>query len=62
MSAFEFVFSLFGLLLGFSLVEVLSGLVRTLKLRRPLGPEAKPVVAGPPLGGWLASGPGWRWA
>lgn len=33
MSAFEFVFSLFGLLLGFSLVEVLSGLVRTLKLR-----------------------------
>jgi hypothetical protein len=34
MSAFEFVFSLFGLLLGFSLVEVLQGLVRTLKLRR----------------------------
>jgi len=33
MSAFEFVFSLFGLLLGFSLVEVLQGLVRTLKLR-----------------------------
>jgi len=33
MSSFEFVFSLFGLLLGFSLVEVLSGLVRTLKLR-----------------------------
>ena len=33
MSAFEFVFSLFGLLLGFSLVEVLGGLVRTLKLR-----------------------------
>jgi len=33
MSEFEFVFSLFGLLLGFSLVEVLSGLVRTLKLR-----------------------------
>lgn len=33
MSAFEFVFSLFGLLLGFSLVEVLSGLVRTVKLR-----------------------------
>lgn len=33
MSQFEFVFSLFGLLLGFSLVEVLSGLVRTLKLR-----------------------------
>jgi hypothetical protein len=37
MSAFEFVFSLFGLLLGFSLVEVLSGLVRTFKLRRAPG-------------------------
>jgi predicted MFS family arabinose efflux permease len=23
---------------------------------------ATAVVAGPPLGGWLASGPGWRWA
>jgi len=23
---------------------------------------AAAVVAGPPLGGWLASGPGWRWA
>ena len=33
MSAFEFTFSLFGLLLGFSLVEVLSGLVKTVKLR-----------------------------
>lgn len=33
MSAFEFTFSLFGLLLGFSLVEVLAGLVRTVKLR-----------------------------
>ena len=33
MSAFEFVFTLFGLLLGFSLVEVLQGLVRTVKLR-----------------------------
>ncbi|MDF7776933.1 hypothetical protein P1X14_16875 [Sphingomonas sp. AOB5] len=33
MSPFEFVFSLFGLLLGFSLVEVLSGLVKTVKLR-----------------------------
>jgi hypothetical protein len=33
MSQFEFTFSLFGLLLGFSLVEVLSGLVRTMKLR-----------------------------
>jgi hypothetical protein len=44
MSAFEFVFSLFSLLLGFSLVEVLSGLVRTLKLRRPPGPDAKRAV------------------
>jgi hypothetical protein len=33
MSPFEFVFSLFGLVLGFSLVEVLSGLVKTVKLR-----------------------------
>ena len=33
MTDFEFVFSLFGLLLGFSLVEVLSGLVKTVKLR-----------------------------
>lgn len=34
MSAFEFTFSLFGLLLGFSLVEVMSGLVKTVKLRK----------------------------
>lgn len=34
MNAFEFVFSLFGLLLGFSLVEVLAGFVRTVKARR----------------------------
>ena len=34
MNAFEFVFSLFGLLLGLSLVEVLAGLVRTLKSRK----------------------------
>ena len=34
MSAFEFVFSLFGLLLGFSLVEVLGGLGKILKSRR----------------------------
>ena len=33
MSPFEFTFSLFGLLLGFSLIEVLGGLVKTLKLR-----------------------------
>lgn len=33
MSAFEFVFSLFGLLLGLSLVEVLAGFVRAMKSR-----------------------------
>ena len=38
MSAFEFVFSLFGLLLGFSLVEVLGGLARTMEARLRLGP------------------------
>ena len=36
---FEFFFSLFGLLFGFVLVEVLSGLVRTLKAKR-LAPGA----------------------
>lgn len=34
MSDFEFAFSLFGLLLGFTLVEVLSGLARSAKLVR----------------------------
>lgn len=33
MSQFEFIFSLYSLLLGFSLVELLSGLGRTLKSR-----------------------------
>ena len=33
MSAFEFVFSLFGLLLGLSLAEVLGGLVRVVQAR-----------------------------
>jgi hypothetical protein len=33
LSAFEFVFSLFGLLLGLSLVEVLGGLARTMEMR-----------------------------
>lgn len=39
MTAFEFVFSLLVLLLGFSLLEVLGGLVRSLNARpkRPLG-------------------------
>jgi hypothetical protein len=36
MSAFEFVFSLFGLLLGLSLAEVLGGLSRALQTRRKL--------------------------
>ncbi|HEV2747870.1 MAG TPA: hypothetical protein VGW34_11300 [Allosphingosinicella sp.] len=36
MSAFEFVFSLFGLLLGLSLAEVLGGFGRTLQRRRKL--------------------------
>jgi hypothetical protein len=34
MSDFEFVFSLFGLMLGFSLAELVGGLVRALKARR----------------------------
>src|SRR4051794_2710166 len=34
MTPFEFVFSLFALLLGLSLAEVLGGLARTLKQRR----------------------------
>src|SRR3954468_16678419 len=34
MSQFEFVFSLFGLLLGLSLAEVLSGLAKVLKQRK----------------------------
>ena len=37
MSDFEFVFSLFGLLLGFSMVEVVGGLARTLEARLRLG-------------------------
>lgn len=36
MNEFEFVFSLFGLLLGLSLAEVLSGLGKALKARRRL--------------------------
>ena len=33
MSAFEFIFALFGLLLGLSLTEILSGLARAIQLR-----------------------------
>lgn len=41
MSQFEFVFTLFGLLLGFSLVEVLGGLARTIAAAlRPGVPDA----------------------
>lgn len=36
MNDFEFLFALFGLLLGFTLVEVLKGLVETLKWASPL--------------------------
>lgn len=35
MSEFDFLFSLFGLLLGFMLVEVLGGFVRAVKAARP---------------------------
>lgn len=41
MSAIEFRFSLFTLLLGFILVEVLSGLMRTLGARLPAGPGTR---------------------
>lgn len=40
MSAIEFSLGLFGLLLGFILVEVLSGLMRTLRARLPNGPNS----------------------
>lgn len=40
MSAFEFVFSLFGLILGFILIEVLGGFVRMIKLTLPGGTSA----------------------
>lgn len=41
MSAIEFSLGLFGLLLGFILIEVLSGLIRTLRARLPSGPGIK---------------------
>jgi hypothetical protein len=47
MSGFEFVFSLYGLLLGLSLVEVLSGLAKAVEARfRPAGERAKSVLLG----------------
>ena len=44
MSQFEFIFSLYSLLLGFSLVELLSGLGRTLKLRLQVEASAHSAV------------------
>lgn len=41
MSAIELLLNLFTLLLGFILVEVLSGLMRTLRARLPSGPGVK---------------------
>ena len=44
MSSFEFVFSLFGLLLGFALVEVLSGINDLMGGRIRLGELSKLLV------------------
>ena len=41
MSQFEFIFSLYSLLLGLSLVELLSGLGKTVKARLHVDEEAK---------------------
>src|ERR1044072_7231723 len=50
MSEFDFLFSLFGLLLGFMLVEVLGGFVRAVKAARPRpGSDDVPVRLG-----WLS--------
>lgn len=47
MSEFEFVFSLFGLLLGFSLVEVLGGLAKAVEAKvRPDAGNGEPVRIG----------------
>lgn len=47
MNQFEFVFSLFGLLLGFSLVEVLGGLAKAVEANvRPAAGGSKPVQIG----------------
>ena len=42
MSSFEFVFSLFGLLLGLSLAEVLTGFANTVRARRPMARGGRP--------------------
>lgn len=44
MSQFEYLFTLLSLLLGFILVEVLSGLVRTLRVRLPTAPDVRPEI------------------
>ena len=49
LSLFEFNYSLYGLLAGFILIEVLSGFVRTMHARRPTGPG---IVADVRIG-WL---------
>lgn len=41
MSAFEFIFALFGLLLGLSLTEILSGLARAIQMRLQPGSTAR---------------------
>jgi hypothetical protein len=41
LSQFEYLFTLLGLLLGFILVEVLSGLVRTFRARLPTAPGVR---------------------
>lgn len=47
MSEFEFVFSLFGLLLGFSLIEVLGGLAKAVEAKvRPDTGDAAPIRIG----------------
>jgi len=54
MSEFEFVFSLFGLLLGFSLIEVLGGLARTIEaLLRTATVRAPAPGSAPFRSGWL---------
>jgi hypothetical protein len=54
MSDFEFVFSLFGLLLGFSLVEVLGGLAKVIEAQlRAVKVGAETPGAPPFRAGWL---------
>ncbi|HTU13543.1 MAG TPA: hypothetical protein VMG08_21820 [Allosphingosinicella sp.] len=53
MSAFEFVFSLFGLLLGFSLVQVLGGLARVIEAALGARHAGAKAGAGDFRAGWL---------